>query len=333
MNRKFLMHSFKLYIKDHRATYIFILICAGVFALVQYLYNGPMEAFAYAALLCILIGGGLFALEFQRFYVAHRKLASSIGSVSLTLDSLPTARKTLDADYDKLVRNLYDDLSETVSEAEKSQQYISDYYALWIHQIKVPISAMYLLLGENQRSSVMGIELFKIEQYVNMALSYARMESASTDFVFKEYDIDGLVKQSVRKYAPLFIAKKISVDIQPTNIRTVTDEKWLGFVIEQILSNSLKYTKTGTISIYPAGDALVIEDTGIGIAPEDIKRIGEKGFTGYNGRGDKKSTGLGLYMSYEVLRRLSHSMDIESEVGKGTKAILHLDRAQNTLVD
>ena len=164
-----------------------------------------------------------------------------------------------------------------------------------------------------------------------MALSYVRLESEQTDYVIKQYSLDSIVKQSVRKYAPLFISKKIRLDIEDTDLIVNTDEKWLGFVIEQILSNSLKYTSSGSISIsYETPKTLIISDTGIGIAPEDIPRIGEKGFTGYNGRTFRKSTGLGLYLCKEILTRLSHSMAISSEVGKGTTVKIDLQTYEIT---
>ena len=158
-----------------------------------------------------------------------------------------------------------------------------------------------------------------------MVLSYIRLGSNKNDFVLKEYDLDNIIRQAVRKYAPLFIRKKISLDFQPTNYKVLTDEKWLVFVIEQLLSNAIKYTNKGKISIYSLENKkLVIEDTGIGISKEDIPRIFDKGFTGYNGRTDKKATGLGLYLCKNILDKLSHKISIESEVGVKTKVILDL---------
>ena len=167
--------------------------------------------------------------------------------------------------------------------------------------------------------------LFKIEQYVEMVLSYIRLDNSENDFVIKEYNLDDIVRQAIRKYAPLFIRKKISLDFQNTNYKVLTDEKWLVFVIEQLLSNAIKYTNKGKISIYPLENKkMVIEDNGIGISPEDIPRIFDKGFTGYNGRADKKATGLGLYLCKNILDKLSHKISIESEIGVGTKVILDL---------
>lgn len=159
-----------------------------------------------------------------------------------------------------------------------------------------------------------------------MVLSYLRLDGGSNDFVLREYNLEPIVRQAVRKYAPLFIRKKISLELGSLPCRVLTDEKWLCFVIEQLLSNALKYTSKGKISIYMADETtLVIEDTGIGIAPEDLPRICEKGYTGYNGRTDKKATGIGLYLCKRILTKLSHTLTIRSEVGKGTTVLLGLD--------
>lgn len=215
---------------------------------------------------------------------------------------------------------------------------MADYYTMWIHQIKTPIAAMRLLLED--RADGTGLlagqqaaeELFKIEQYAEMALCYARLDSLSSDLLFKKYNVYGILKQAVKKYAVLFIGSGLSFSMEEFAVQAVTDEKWLAFVLEQILSNAIKYTKKGGISIYGAdcaGDRLegevsylVIEDSGIGIRKEDLPRIFERGFTGCNGRLEKRSTGIGLYLSRQILDRLSHTIRVESEVGKGTKVIL-----------
>lgn len=160
---------------------------------------------------------------------------------------------------------------------------------MWVHQIKVPIQAMRLLLSNEEKNSPLNLELFKIEQYVEMVLSCARLESDSTDYVIRSLPLEQIVKPAVRKYAPMFISKKLSLEMSSLTATVLTDEKWAQFIVEQILSNSLKYTRTGSIRIWQKDPAaLVIEDTGIGIDPADIPRLGERGFTGYNGRLDKK---------------------------------------------
>ena len=173
------------------------------------------------------------------------------------------------------------------------------------------------------------MELFKTEQYVEMVLSYLRMEDMSSDLSLNWYETDQIVRQAVRKYSQLFILQRILLDYRKCEGRVLTDEKWMLFVLEQLLSNALKYTNKGSISIYmdPLKEGvLIIEDTGIGIQAEDLPRIFEKGFTGYNGRKDKKSTGIGLYLCKSICTKLNHGLTVESEVGKGTKVKLDLYR-------
>ena len=167
-----------------------------------------------------------------------------------------------------------------------------------------------------------------MEQYVQMALQYLRMERMNTDLVFEKQELDALIHQAVRKYAPLFIRRKIALQYEDVHCQILTDEKWLEFVLEQVLSNALKYTRRGKIKIYmdPQNPkTLVIEDTGIGIAPEDLPRVFERGYTGYNGRTDKRSTGIGLYLCRRICRKLGHEMTRTSVPGKGTVVRLFLE--------
>jgi len=167
--------------------------------------------------------------------------------------------------------------------------------------------------------------LFRIEQYTEMALTYLRLDSNSTDFVFQEYDLDAIIRQAIRKYAAQFVMHKVKLVYEPVSMTVLTDEKWLLFIIEQLLSNAIKYTKQGSVTITVTPEkVLQIADTGIGIAPEDLPRIFEKGFTGYNGRADKKSTGLGLYLCQQAAKKISVSFSVASEVGKGSAFSVHL---------
>lgn len=171
-----------------------------------------------------------------------------------------------------------------------------DYYTLWTHQIKTPIAAMRLLLQEEEtHTGELEQELFKIEQYADMALQYQRLESLSSDLQLESCSLDGILRQALKKMATPFIRRRISLEFDGTGATVLTDEKWLTFVVEQLLSNALKYTPPGgRITLYLEADkTLVVEDNGIGIRAEDIPRIFERGFTGFNGRMDKKSTGIG----------------------------------------
>lgn len=315
------------YIKQHIKVLFLFIVFALVFCIVFSLYNLEIEAIYYSVILCAFIGLIYVCINFINYYKKHIQLYKLQNEISISLENLPSPKTLMEEDYTNLILNLNKEYKTYISKSDIAKSDMIDYYTMWVHQIKTPISAMKLLIqtSESEISSDLSSELFKIEQYVEMVLSYIRLGSNENDFVLKEYDLDNIIRQAVRKYAPLFIRKKINLDFQPTNYKVLTDEKWLVFVIEQLLSNAIKYTNKGKISIYSLENKkLVIEDTGIGISKEDIPRIFDKGFTGYNGRTDKKATGLGLYLCKKILDKLSHKIYIESEVGVKTKVILDL---------
>lgn len=306
----------------------------AVFVLIYYivlsLYNLPAESVLYAAGLCVAAGAVMASVDFIRYRKRHLCLRELLYNVSISIDALPPTDTLIELDYQKLLRAAFDArvAQQTLSERERAD--MMEYFTLWAHQIKTPIAAMRLILqGEDGdlSHSLMG-ELFRIEQYAEMALNYMRLGSDSSDFVIRKYALDGIVKQVVRKYASLFIRKHLSLKLAPIESSVLTDEKWLCFALEQILSNALKYTNKGYISIFTENETtLVIQDTGVGIAEEDLPRVFDKGFTGLNGRADKRATGVGLYLTHRILTRLGHSIAIDSELGRGTivRIDLHTD--------
>lgn len=321
------------YIRRHIKIVILLVLFIGIFALVFSLYELPVEAVMYATVLCVAIGLVLFVIGYVRYSRHHQALFEMRGRITVSMEDLPPPRGALEQDYQALIKTLFTEKARVESEAEISRQSLIDYYTLWAHQIKTPIAAMRLILQaeENSQNAAMTAELFKIEQYVEMVLQYLRLDSSSTDFVIKTYDLDGIIRQAVRKYAKLFILKKIDLDFKETQLQVLTDEKWLTFVLEQLLSNALKYTAAGKVTICARGASLVIEDTGIGIKAEDLPRVFEKGFTGYNGRAEKKSTGIGLYLCRRILNKLCHTITITSEPGHGTLVALGLESDQTRL--
>lgn len=220
----------------------------------------------------------------------------------------------------------------------------ADYYMMWTHQIKTPISAIRLLLDKSELQDrdafLLKEELFRIEQYAEMVLTFQRLESISSDLVLESHDLYALVKQAVRKYALSFINKSLSLELPSSESgdfipwQILTDEKLFVFCLEQLLSNSIKYTNRGGISVnaWAEGERVMlsIEDTGIGIRAEDLPRIFEKGFTGYNGRLDKKSTGIGLYLCRQVFTHLNVTIRAESQEGQGTRIILGIPNAEKS---
>ena len=321
MKRKTGFEIFIGYVKEHLAPAALFAAFAVIFAVIFSLYNLPVEAVLYAAGLCALPAAVCLVSGFIRYYKRHREMLRILENVQILSGELEGGKTLAEEDLTAMVKKLKRLLDESETARRDDAKESMDYYTTWVHQIKTPISTMKMMLeGEDsEESRSLLSELFRIEQYAEMALSYIRLGDDSSDYVFKEYDLDGIIRDAVRKYAPQFIRKKIGLNYGGTDVKVLTDEKWLRFVIEQVLSNSIKYTREGSVTITVTPEkVLKIADTGIGIAPEDVPRIFEKGFTGYNGRSDKKSTGLGLYLCKTACSRLSHKISAESEPGKGT---------------
>lgn len=294
------------------------------------LLNWYLKEHLASAVRIAAAGAAGFCFHYGKYRKHHLVLALLAAEPQGKTEALPEADGLLARDYQQIIASYERQFQEEQIKMEQKYRDMMEYYTMWTHQIKTPIAAMRLLLQEEDTplSREMQSELFQTEQYVQMALQYLRMEKMTSDLVFARYDLDALIRQAVRKYAPLFIRRKIILSYEPVHCEVLTDEKWLVFVLEQILSNALKYTKSGSIHIYLSPDApktLVIEDTGIGIAPEDLPRIFEKGYTGCNGRADKRSTGIGLYLCRQIMEKLSHTIRIKSEMGVGTKVYLGLD--------
>lgn len=307
------------------------LFCALSGVLIFWLYGLPGEAIAYLLCLCC-IGTSFWAvLSFVRFWRKHKILQKMEEAIFVTAEDLPETTTLIEDDYQHLIQRLVRENRQRQAAADSMLEDLTSYYTLWVHQIKTPIAAMDLLLQAGpDRATEMEIELQKIAQYVDMVLQYLRLDSTAKDLVLQRCQLDAVVRQTVRKYAKFFILKKIQLVFQETKWEVLSDEKWLCFLLEQLLSNALKYTpEGGKISIFLDGETnLVIADTGIGIAPEDLPRVFEKGFTGNNGRMDKKATGIGLYLCRRVTNLLGHTISIASEPGVGTQVRLGLGRPQ-----
>lgn len=315
------------YIKSSWGTAAFFLGISIIYAAVFMLYGLPLESVGYATILALALAIVVFIFRFTSYYKKHKMLLFIKNNITLG-NNLPHASGDVEEDYQSIFRLMDEEMRREISKRDKGLSEMKDYYAMWAHQIKTPIAAMNLMLQNgNIDKNSLSEQLFRIEQYVDMVLQYLRSEDMSKDIQIRRCSLDRVVKSSVKKFAKLFIRKHISLNYEELGVNVLTDDKWLSFVIDQILSNALKYTNNGSISIYMdkgAEKTLVIEDTGIGIEEEDLPRIFENGFTGYNGREDKKSTGIGLYLCKRVMTRLSHRISLESVQGQGTKVKLDL---------
>ena len=198
---------------------------------------------------------------------------------------------------------------------------MEEYFLLWIHQIKTPITVCNLILDKSGADKRLKEQIFYIEEYTNMAMNYLKLKDRSTDMDIYEVDLDEVLNSVIKKYSLIFIEKKIKLEYIKTGERVVSDAKWLSILLEQIISNALKYTKHGSISIFYDKELskLSIKDTGIGIPSKDIKKIFDRGYSGFNGRINEKSSGLGLYMVGKTAEILNIEIEVKSELNVGSE--------------
>ena len=315
----------KNYIKDKFLEGIIILIMIAMFSSVLFLYDINLEPILYSSGLVILFLIIISFIDFKRYKNKHNEL--KFIEENLELKNIEIKQTLIYRDYLAIIEKLYKENTKLKTKLDLDKSEMIDYYTLWAHQIKNPIAGINLIL-QNSNSEEKGDlleEIFKVEEYVGMVLGYLRFVDGESDLIIREESLDRILKNSIKKYSKLFIRKKLALEYKECDLNIITDEKWLSFGIEQILSNSIKYTKKGKISIYVKDNTIYIKDTGIGIKEEDLPRIFQKGFTGYNGRMDKKSTGIGLYLSKKIFEKLGYKLEVESKENVGTTVKIKLN--------
>ena len=320
---------FILYLRQKKGELFVAAACFFVMLISCMLYKVHPEVYLYPSIIC-------FFILLVSFFVGYKKTVDKHENLSeirdLTLAGLKEIQETsniVENDFRSLLERLCREHSDYVSKQEKRYLDMTEYYTLWTHQIKTPIASMRLNLQneDTNLSRQLQLDLLRIEQYVEMALVYVRLDSGVSDYVIKPYRISPIVKAAVKKFSGEFILRKLRLNIETFDMEVVTDEKWLSFVLEQIISNALKYTASGEISIFMSqAGILCIRDTGIGIAPEDVNRVFEKGFTGNIGRKNKNASGIGLYLCRKICKNLGHDIYLESELSKGTSVYIDLSR-------
>lgn len=327
-----------------------IITMSCIHLLYMYLIGARKQDVVYAAVLDAILLLITVLVGFFRYSSKVKALSNALKRPVEEQAQLPEATDDVEILYHRLLENQSIARSESESSAAVRQSRMRDYYSMWVHQIKTPISAMKLLLEaereelgqlmceEEQQAAFKELsdnldsfedELFRIEEYVGMALQYQRVSSTENDFVLEKISLDGVIRDTIKKYAKIMIRRHIGINYSGTKKQVYTDEKWLAFILEQILSNAIKYTPQGVVTIETAEEKdrffITIKDTGIGIKAEDLPRVFEKGYTGYNGHADKKATGIGLYLCRQMADKLGHTIRMESELGKGTKVWIGFD--------
>lgn len=336
------------FIKQNYIWILMIVTMSCIHLLYMYLIGARKQDLVYAAVLDAILLLITVLVGFFRYSSKVKALSNALKRPVEEQAQLPEATDDVEMLYHRLLENQSIARSESESSAAIRQSQMRDYYSMWVHQIKTPISAMKLLL-EVEREELGQLicddeqsqyllsdnmdsfedELFRIEEYVSMALQYQRVSSTENDFVLEKVSVDGVIRDTIKKYAKIMIRRHIGINYSGTGQEVYTDGKWLAFMLEQILSNAIKYTPQGVVTIETAEEKdrffITIKDTGIGIKAEDLPRVFEKGYTGYNGHADKKATGIGLYLCRQMADKLGHTIRMESEIGKGTKVWIGFD--------
>lgn len=328
------MKNFRAYFMENIRWLAVIGFIALVTAVTMLLNGIPANEIGYGMLLC----GFVMVVALLIGYGRHRESFRQLSQMQETIVAAPEDMKTPEYMYEKqyqaCIRAIAQEKDRLQKEMNHRQRDLSEYYSMWVHQVKTPIASMRLQLDaeDSALSRCLRSELLRIEQYVEMVLTYFKLGPDSSDYVFRTVCLDKVLRDSIRKFRGDFIMKKLGLVYVPSDVTIVSDEKWLSFVVEQLLSNALKYTNEGSVTIaLEAPKTLCISDTGIGIAPEDLPRIFEKGYTGGNGRENKRASGLGLYLCRQVCDRLGIAISIASEVEKGTTVRLDLNQRQMIL--
>lgn len=308
------------YIYDRISQVILFAVSCIIFMVVFMLYDIKTEAIIYASAVSALVMLIFFTVRFSIYAARYHKAKLISDELGCIIEDLPEPHDLVESKYLEAISLLRDKISKTELSAQNSKTEMLDYFTTWVHQIKIPISVMRMELVEQDTDEYreLSAELFRIEQYVEMVLCYFRLEDGGKDLVVKETELDPVIRANVRKYAPIFIRKRIMLIFEGTDQKAVTDSKWLDFILGQLLSNSLKYTKQGSVSIIVGGDSITVSDTGIGISEEDLPRIFERGYTGINGRTENRSTGIGLYLVKKAADRIGAVLSVKSKIGKGT---------------
>lgn len=336
-NRRFKMHFLK-YLKQNRRIIVlyFFVQCFFTGSWILY-HNDEILLVLYPVLVTTIVGLVAFLLGFVPYYKKITQLEKVLIFIEENDRGPESFHVQVHQEEEKMLLEIAEELISKFKALEE-RHFIKEadresYYALWSHQIKTPITSLKLLLeetdgGENPQINryQMLEEILKIEQYMDMVLHYNRIGDMSKDLVIEDVELQKTVHQVLKKYSILFINRRFQIVVDVPEVRIVSDKKWLTLVIEQILSNAIKYTESGHVRIRAFQEKdlvrLVIEDTGIGIRAEDIDRVFEKGFTGYNGRLDQRASGIGLFLVKKVMDQLKHSITVESRVGEGTKVVL-----------
>ncbi|MCB2847026.1 sensor histidine kinase [Streptococcus dysgalactiae subsp. dysgalactiae] len=308
----------KAFLKEYRFFYSQYAILVGIYWLVFYLYRLPMHYFLTANIISLTTLGLISLWKYYQFKTKIKNLQEFIYVTDLDSLTLPS-----DKVYHSLIIKLNEEASKKLLQQRNQQKNTESLIKMWSHQMKLPLSALSLMV-QTQSTDVKEYQqqVFRLEKYLNNLLSYLKFKQHHDDFRFQIVSVREIISSIVKESRYLCIAKELSVTIQG-NYQLKTDKKWLRFALMQLIDNAIKYsTKGGNITITLNSKSIIISDNGIGILNEDLPCLFDEGFTGFNGHEHQKATGLGLYMTKEILDQLNLDIKVNSLIGEGTQVII-----------
>lgn len=327
--------SFLNYFKDHLLSIFLYLMGLGftIFSLWALKVNSFL--IGEIAFVLITVGVLIFLIEYIRVYRYFNSVLKTLAG----LDKKYLVHELHRAPMHYEGKLLYDIMCEVdkammdhVNFYKHNMEDFKEYIELWVHEIKIPLASARLIMENNPNIDLQD-EIKRVEDYVEQVLFYARSENVEKDYMIKLCSLDQMVKNVIKRNRKDFIYKKISLEYEPLNIEVYTDLKWMEFVLNQIIANSIKYSKVEEAYIKievqenKNNVVLMIEDNGIGISKEDLPRVFEKGFTGKTGRNHDNSTGIGLYLCKKLCDKLHHQIRIDSTLDNGVKVWIEFPKS------
>lgn len=330
----------KEYLSDQISLFIFFILLM-TFITSVILLDPAFQVWKYNILYINLIAFFLFGLYLVITYLMrnqyYTQLRRAIAEEKFSLKALPDIRSNEQQIFHQLLTKIQEEQNAKIEKIYGEKKDNFEFISAWVHEIKIPIAVINLLIENNQGKdrdellSSIQQETDRIDRLVEQVLYYSKIDDFSKDYFVQELELQALVNHVIKKHAPTFIHKAIRIETDRTDMQITSDKKWLLFILDQIVSNALKYTNQGgKIEIHGEQDdrekRLIITDNGIGIRPEDLSRVFDRGFTGFNGREFSKSTGMGLYLAKRLARKLGHNLSIDSVYGESTRLTIHFPK-------
>lgn len=326
--------NFKLFLREKASTILLLLFGLITIEIFLMAYNVGMFIKIYIPLIIM----GLYMISIIIEYFKRKKFYNNLLNMLEELDEkylITEIIKTPNFLEGQIFKNSLEQIDKSMLENVNKYKYMTEdykeYIELWIHEIKIPIATSKMVIENNKNAITKSIdeELDKVENYIEQALFYARSNTVEKDYYIRKVVLKEIVNESIKKNKSSLIQEKISIDIHDLDIEVNTDNKWIVFILNQIIQNSIKYRKkeNSVIEMYAnqgkENVILYIKDNGIGIKQGEITRVFEKGFTGTNGRlSNKKSTGIGLYLCKKLCNKLGIGIELNSVQNEGTEVKL-----------